>query len=130
MNKSPMHEYHLSLNGKYRNTHFALNEEQVGLLTYTTLYLASRPNYTWRVRKWERRGLGMLWCVSILTPSTSIYRPGSLRENTPKHPGNALRIQRGDDTQKMGANRLTLGLVNLLCRPIPSRFRLRRLSSG
>jgi hypothetical protein len=100
VNISPMHEYHFSLNGKYINTHFALNEEQVGLLTYTTLYLAPRPNYTWRgensplrVRKWERRGLGMLWCVSILTPSIFIYRPGSPRENTPKHPGNALRIQ-------------------------------------
>jgi hypothetical protein len=100
VNISPMHEYHFSLNGKYINTHFALNEEQVELLTYTTLYLAPRPNYTWRgensplrVRKWERRGLGMLWCVSILTPSIFIYKPGSPRENTPKHPGNALRIQ-------------------------------------
>jgi hypothetical protein len=43
-----MHEYHFSLNGKYRNTHFALNEEQVRLLIYITLYLAPTHTYTWR----------------------------------------------------------------------------------
>jgi hypothetical protein len=43
-----MHEYHFSLNGKYRNTHFALNEEQAGLLTYITLYVAPTHTYTWR----------------------------------------------------------------------------------
>jgi hypothetical protein len=44
MNLSPLHEYHFSLIGKYRNTHFSLNEEQVGLLTYITLDLA--PTHT------------------------------------------------------------------------------------
>jgi hypothetical protein len=39
-NISLVHEYHFSLNGKYKNTHFALNEEHTGLLTYITLYLA------------------------------------------------------------------------------------------
>jgi hypothetical protein len=48
MNISPLHEYHFSLNEKYKNTHFALNEEQVGLLTYITLYLAPTHTYTWR----------------------------------------------------------------------------------
>jgi hypothetical protein len=28
---SPMHEYHFSLNGRYINTHFTLNEEQMGV---------------------------------------------------------------------------------------------------
>jgi hypothetical protein len=35
-----MHEYHLSLNRKYRNTHFALSEEQQHPLTFTTFNLA------------------------------------------------------------------------------------------
>jgi hypothetical protein len=48
MNLSPLHEYHFSLIGKYRNTHFSLNEEQVGLLTYITLDLAPTHTYTWR----------------------------------------------------------------------------------
>jgi hypothetical protein len=43
-----MHEYHFSLNGKYRNTHFALNEEQAGLLSYINPYLAPIHTYTWR----------------------------------------------------------------------------------
>jgi hypothetical protein len=42
-----MHEYHFSLNGKYINTHFALNEERAGLLTYN-FYLAPAHTYTWR----------------------------------------------------------------------------------
>jgi hypothetical protein len=70
-----MHEYHFSLNEKYKNTHFSLNDEQVGLLTHTTHYIAPTPNYTWRgensplqVRKWERRGLGMLCLYSNPRP--------------------------------------------------------------
>jgi hypothetical protein len=72
-----MHEYHFSLNEKYKNTHFALNEEQVGLLTYITLYLALlTPTHgeervlSKRVNERERGGIG---CASILAPSTSIY---------------------------------------------------------
>jgi hypothetical protein len=40
MKISPMHEYHFSLKGKYKNTHFALIEEQ-DILTNITLYLAT-----------------------------------------------------------------------------------------
>jgi hypothetical protein len=38
-----MHEYHFSLKGKYKNTHFALIEEQ-DILTNITLHLA--PTHT------------------------------------------------------------------------------------
>jgi hypothetical protein len=63
----PMQEYHFSLNGKYRNTHFAQNEEQVGILTHTTLYIAPTPK--------NERGEALGCCVLILTPSPTIYRP-------------------------------------------------------
>jgi hypothetical protein len=53
------------------------------------MYIAPTPNYTWRgensplqVTKWGEN----LGCVSILTPSPSIFRPGHRRENTPSTP--------------------------------------------
>jgi hypothetical protein len=71
-----------------------------------------------------------LGCVFILTSSPSIYRIGSLCENTPKHHENALRIQWGDDTWNMEANRLKVGSADLWGRLIPNRLRSHRLLFG
>jgi hypothetical protein len=45
---SLMHEYHFSLNGKYKNTHFALNEEQVGVSPTSPSTYSTTHTYTWR----------------------------------------------------------------------------------
>ena len=49
-----MYECHFSLNKKYRNTHFALNEEQQHPLTFTTLYLALLSTHVIHERANER----------------------------------------------------------------------------
>jgi hypothetical protein len=91
-----------SLKGKYRNTHFALNEEQMGVSptpppTYHQ-HLSTHGEVRTHLSKWENERGESLGCVSILTPPPSIYRSGSLRENTPRTTGMPL-VFNGETTR-------------------------------
>jgi hypothetical protein len=85
-------------------------------LSYSLIYQGEASPLKGSSHPWVR------WCVPILTPSPSIYRLSSPRENTRSTTGMPLGSNGGDDTWKMVANRLKVGSADPGSASITSPF--------